>query len=136
MLNRERGMSGIRRQAIRANECWLAVKNPTRSGDECKNYIPHFFPRQHRHPAAFEVTYGETPTAAESAKDTVEKTRNRAGATPLCAAFSRPNAPWGRSRPRPTTSGPCFSLCGRKQQFCQTPNLTICNPKGENNCQF
>jgi hypothetical protein len=33
-------------------------------------------------------------------KDAVDKTLNRAGATPLCAAFSRPKSSWGRSRAR------------------------------------
>jgi len=54
-----------------------------RTGDEGRNYILHLFICQHRHRAAFEVTYGEIHKAAQPAKEAVEETSNRAGATPL-----------------------------------------------------
>jgi hypothetical protein len=50
-----------------------------KTSDDGRNYTLHFFICQHRHRAAFEAAYGKTPTAAQSAKDTVEKTRNQAG---------------------------------------------------------
>ncbi len=64
-----------------------------KTSDDGRNYTMHFFICQHRHRPAFEVTYGKTPTAAQSAKDTVEQTRNR-------AAFSLHSRPEDASRLR------------------------------------
>ena len=136
MPNREYAVSAIPRQAIQATECRLAVTNPTKTGDECRNYMLHFFICQHRHRAAFEVTYGQTPATTPRAKPTEEKTRNQAGATPLCAAFSRPKCR-GVAPACPERLGAVFfPPLEEKQEFCQTPSLAVCKQKGENNCQF
>ncbi len=136
MSNSERGVSAIPRQTSRASECCLAVMNPTKSGDECKNYMLHFFLHQDRHPAVFEVTHDKTPPTAPPAKPTEEKTRTRAGATPLCAAFSRPKCR-GVAPACPEPLGAVFfPPPEEKQEFCQTPGLAVCKQKGENNCPF
>jgi len=117
MANRERGISATAHQTIRASECCLAVMNSTKTSDECKNYTLHFFICQHRHPAVFEVTHGKTPATVPAAKPTEEKTRKRAGATPLCAAFSRPIEPWGRSRLPRAARGRVFSTGAENKNF-------------------
>jgi hypothetical protein len=136
MPKHERGISTMHCQLIQASEWWLAVMNPMRTGDEGRNYILHLFICQHRHRAGFEVTYGKTPTTAQPTKPTVEKTRNRAGATPLFR-LSAAQKVRGVAPARPEQLGAVFfPPAAERQEFCQTPSHTICNQKGENNCQF
>jgi hypothetical protein len=64
------------------------------------------------------------------------KTLGWAGATPLLTAFSRPKV-CGVAPARPEQLGAVFfPPAAERQEFCQTPSHTICNQKGENNCQF
>jgi hypothetical protein len=116
-------------QLIQASECWLAMMNPMRTGDEGRNYILHFFICQHRHPAALEVTYGKTPATAQPTKPTVEKTRNRAGATPLFR-LSAAQVNRGVAPARPEQLGAVFCPpTAEKQEFCQATSQTIRNHK-------
>lgn len=108
MPNRECGIATMPCHAPRTAAS--PTMNPTKTSDEGRNYTLHLFICQHRHRSVFEVTYGKTPTAAQSAKDTVEKTLNRAGSTPLfrlsaaqvnSGGRSRPSAQWLRHVPCP-----------------------------------
>jgi hypothetical protein len=113
MPKHERGISSMHCQLIQASEWWLAVMSPMRTGDEGRNYILHLFICQHRHRAGFEVTYGKTPTTAQPTKPTVEKIRNRAGATPLFR-LSAAQKVLGSLPLTPSSSGPCFFHRSRK----------------------
>src|SRR5271167_1416453 len=135
MPNRKRGTSSTPRQRIQASEWCFTVTNPTNTGDECKNYIPHFFLWQHRHHAVFEVTHDKTPPTAPTAKPTEKKTRRRAGATPLCAAFSRPKCRGVAPACPEPLAAVFFPPPPEKQEFRQTPGLAVCKQKGESNCQ-
>ena len=135
MPKHERGISTIHCQLIQVSEWWLAVMNPMRTGEEGRNYILHLFICQHRHRTGFEVPYGKTPTTAQPTKPTVEKTRNRAGATPLF----RLSAAQKVRGIAPARHGILVAVFFHQQQKCNnSPDIEatrLCKQKGENNCQ-
>jgi len=53
------------------------------TSDEGRNYTLHFFIGQYRHRPVTQGCYARTLTRGQAAKAVVEKTPNRAGATPL-----------------------------------------------------
>lgn len=83
MLNGERGITAMPRQAIQASACWLAVTDSTKKGADCKNYHLYLFLLPRRHHRSSEIAASTVPAVAPPAKPTVKKSLNRAGATPL-----------------------------------------------------
>jgi hypothetical protein len=90
----------------------------------------HFFICEHRHRPAMQGRDAGRLTRGQTAKDTVEKTRDQAGATPLCAAFSRPHFV-GSLPPAPSRSGPCFVRVQESEQaVCNARRITFRKGKG------
>ena len=78
-----------------------------RTSDEGRNYTLHFFIGQHRHRQVMQDRYAGRLTRRQAAKGTVEKTQNRAGATPL---FRLSAAQVNRGSLPPSVTGDCAAL--------------------------
>lgn len=61
----------------------IAVTDSTKTGADCKNYYLYLFLHPRRHHRSSEIAASTAPAVAPPAKPTVEKSLNRAGATPL-----------------------------------------------------
>lgn len=61
----------------------IGVTDSTKRGADCKNYHLYFFLHPRRHHRSPEIAAGTASAVAPPAKPTVEKSLNRAGATPL-----------------------------------------------------
>jgi len=108
-----------------------------RTSDEGRNYTLHFFIGQHRHRPKAQDRYAGRLTRRQAAKGTVETTQNRAGATPLCAAFSRPKGR-GVAPARPEQlGGRVLSACtDRSRQFVMQVVLHRKREKEEDSCHY
>lgn len=70
----------IAQQALRN---FVAVTDFMKLGADCKNYHLYFLLLPRRHHRSSEIAASTAPVVASPAKPTVEKSLNRAGATPL-----------------------------------------------------
>ena len=121
MPNRKRRTRFTPRQKIQASECCLAVTNPTRTGDERRNYILHLFSASRSSPRRSRSTL--RPNTCNHANSETYKGKNteEGGSDPTLCGFQPPKIR-GVAPACPERLGAVFCPPRReKQEFCQTP---------------
>ena len=125
------------RNARQAFHNFVAVTDFMKLGADCKNYHVYLFLLPRRHRRRSEMAASTAPAVAPPAKPTVEKSLNRAGATPLFG-FSAAQVNRGSLPPDQAFCVRCFGWLtpAAARSLQATPKYIPKTRRGDQSCPF